>query len=183
MKRFIPCVDVLENRDLKTVSLVEGTLFIGGDPPPSSFPEGVSIVSVANSGPSVVVDWNGTVSEFDAASVQRIDFEGNPTQYFEVFTNATPLASAARGGDGVNIFTASGGGANTFIGGNDWNQFVDTADGIYDAFVGGDGFNYFFAGTHTNVLIGGRGVNFVIYGGNDNTIGLVDEAINFRYQY
>jgi hypothetical protein len=155
-RRTRPRLDALESRELKDggISLISGTIEIGGT-------DGTNSVVVSYTDPShgtLAVTWNGTTATFDRAAVTGIDFEGQDG-FFDSFCNLTDVSSAARGGDGLNVFYG-GTGANTLVGGDGVNIFW--GNGAFDTLAGGDGTNIFYGVGGDDTVSVGRGFNLIV---------------------
>lgn len=119
-----PQIESLECRNLMTVSLVGGTLFIRADLPSQN-----SAFIYAEDDNSVVVGLNGEVSTFDADVVQKVVYEGAQGGR-DIFENSTNIIPSQ-----VTLYGSS----NVFLG--SWQQdtiYLFGSDNNIDGGGGGD---------------------------------------------
>lgn len=146
-RSITPRLEPLDPRDLPAAGIRAsmGKLIIEGTNQPD-------VVNVAIVDDQVQVDFNGSTSAFNAASIKSISFRGRGGN--DAFTNNTGIVAVAWGGDGDDVLR--GGSANDILRGDrgDDHLFGNAGD---DRLVGGAGNDDVNGDSDNDDLRGGLG--------------------------
>jgi Ca2+-binding RTX toxin-like protein len=152
-------IEALECRDLKTVTLFEGTLSIVGT-------DQAEVGWVSQTGDQVQVTLNGQRYAFNASEVSEIEYFGGDGN--DYFANLTAIPAVMYGEGGNDMLVA--GSAGDVLDGGDGNDYLyggagnDTLRGGAgnDILLGMNGIDNLDGGTGSNYLTAKKGSTFIL---------------------